>query len=99
MKAGSLGPGRQIYDRNYYLNLMKTKNNEIADEIQKMKSEVNDINKDNAKYITLERRYEMLIKDVRKFEGELADYNLALDKHRSDTKPEDIENLFMHIKN
>lgn len=37
MKAGSLGPGRQIYDRNYYVNLMKTKNNEIADEIQKMK--------------------------------------------------------------
>jgi hypothetical protein len=24
---------------------------------------------------------------------------LALDKYRSDTKPEDIEALFMHIKN
>ena len=60
---------------------------------------MNDINRDNAKYLTLERRYEMLIKDVRKYEGELADYNLALDKHRSDTKPEDIENLYTHIKN
>lgn len=29
----------------------------------------------------------------------MADYNLALDKHRSDTKPEDIEALYMHIKN
>ena len=47
----------------------------------------------------MERKYESLIKDVRKYEGELADYNLALDKHRSDTKPEDIEALFMHIKN
>ena len=64
-----------------------------------MKSEVEEINKDNATYLTLERRYETLIKDVRKFEGELADYNLALDKYRSDTKPEDIEALFMHIKN
>jgi intraflagellar transport protein 74 len=99
MKAGNLGPSRQYYDRNYYLTLMKTKNTEIAEEIGKMKQEVNDINRDNAKYLTLERRYEMLIKDVRKYEGELADYNLALDKHRSDTKPEDIENLFMHIKN
>jgi intraflagellar transport protein 74 len=99
MKAASLGPARQIYDRNYYLNLMKTKNNDIADEITKMKKEVDDINRDNAKYLTLERRYEMLIKDVRKFEGELADYNLALDKHRSDTKPEDIENLYIHIRN
>jgi len=37
MKAASLGPGRQIYDQNYYRNLLKNKNNEIADEIQKMK--------------------------------------------------------------
>jgi len=64
-----------------------------------MKSEVEQINKDNTTYLTLERKYEALIKDVRKYEGELADYNLALDKYRSDTKPEDIENLFMHIKN
>lgn len=68
-------------------------------EINKMKSEVDEINKDNQTYMTLERKYETLIKDVRKYEGELADYNLALDKYRSDTKPEDIEALFMHIKN
>ena len=63
-----------------------------------MKDEVDTINKDNQTYITLERKYETLIKDVRKFEGELADYNLALDKHRSDTKPDDIEALYVHIK-
>jgi intraflagellar transport protein 74 len=64
-----------------------------------MKQEVEQINKDNQNYLTLERKYETLIKDVRKYEGELADYNLALDKHRSDTKPEDIEALYLHIKN
>ena len=78
---------------------MKNKNNEITTEIDKMKSEVEQINKDNSQYLNLERKYEALIKDVRKYEGELADYNLALDKYRSDTKPEDIEALFMHIKN
>lgn len=98
MKTAS-GPGRQIYDRNYYGNLLKNKNIEIASEIQKMKQEVEDINKDNSTYVNLERKYEALIKEVRRCEGELADYNLALDKHRSDTKPEDIEALFMHIKN
>ena len=99
IKVQNQGPGRQIYDRSYYLNLLKTKNNDIVGEIQKMKSEVEDINKDNNSYLTLERKYEALIKDVRKFEGELADYNLALDKFRSDTKPDDIEALYMHIKN
>jgi len=99
MSQKAAGPGRQIYDRNYFANLLKNKNNEIVAEIQKMKQEVEDINKDNNTYLTLERKYETLIKDVRRFEGELADYNLALDKHRSDTKPEDIEALYMHIKN
>jgi len=99
MNTIGAGPGRQVYDRNYYNNLLRNKNNEIANEINKMKQEVDDINKDNATYLTLERKYETLIKDVRKYEGELADYNLALDKHRSDTKPEDIEALYVHIKN
>ena len=93
------GPGRQIYDRSYYMNLLKQKNNEVMNEINKLKTEVEEINKDNTTYLTLERKYETLIKDVRKFEGELADYNLALDKYRSDTKPEDIEALHLHIKN
>ena len=99
LKNNATGPGRQIYDRNYYLNQLKHKNTEVTSEINKMKSEVEEINKDNSTYMTLERKYETLIKDVRRYEGELADYNLALDKYRSDTKPEDIEALFMHIKN
>ena len=37
-------------------------------EINKMKSEVEEINKDNSTYMTLERKYETLIKDVRKYE-------------------------------
>ena len=99
IKATNQGPGRQIYDRSYYFNLLKGKNGMIVDEITKMKQEVEDINKDNTNYLALERKYELLIKDVRKYEGELADYNLALDKYRSDTKPDDIEALYMHIKN
>jgi intraflagellar transport protein 74 len=99
MTGNKAGPGRQIYDRNYYANLLKNKNIEIANEITKMNQEVEDITRDNSTYVTLERKYENLIKDVRRCEGELADYNLALDKHRSDTKAEDIDALYMHIRN
>jgi len=74
--------------------LLKSKNGDIQNEIHKLKNEVEEINKDNATYLTLERKYETLIKDVRKYEGELADYNLALDKYRSDSKPEEIEAVF-----
>ena len=37
MGGATAGPGRQIYDRNYYYNLLKNKNNEIAQEVNKMK--------------------------------------------------------------
>ncbi len=99
MKSVAMGPKRQIYDRSYWCAELKKKNGELRNEITKMTTEVEDINKDNSTYLTLERKYESLIKEVRTFEGELADYNLALDKYRSDTKPEDIEALFYHIKN
>ncbi len=99
MKSHAMGPKRQIYDRSFWLGELKKKNGELRGEITKMQNEVEDINKDNQTYLTLERKYESLIKEVRTFEGELADYNLALDKYRSDTKPEDIEALFYHIKN
>ena len=74
--------------------MLKSKNGDIQNEIHKLKNEVEEINKDNTTYLTLERKYETLIKDVRKYEGELADYNLALDKYRSDSKPEEIEAVF-----
>jgi len=35
---------------------------------------------------------------VRKLEGRLADYNLAFDKQRAETRPEDIINMYEHVK-
>mmetsp|Transcript_30506 Transcript_30506/g.29969 ORF Transcript_30506/g.29969 Transcript_30506/m.29969 type:complete len:529 (+) Transcript_30506:13-1599(+) len=94
----SHGPKRKIYDKSYYLNLLKSKNTEISSEISKFKKEIDTINKDNSSYLTLERKYDVLINDVRQLEGELADYNLTQDKFRLGTKPEDILSLYHHIK-
>ncbi len=99
IKSKAMGPKRQIYDRSYWMSELKKNNGALRGEITKMQNEVEEINKDNQTYLTLEKKYELLIKDVRTLEGELADYNLALDKYRSDTKPEDIEALYYHIKN
>ena len=41
-------------------------------------------------YATLERKYESYIKEVRGLEGQLADYNLAMDKTRAGTNPNEI---------
>lgn len=80
------------------MNALRQKNTELSTEITKFKKEVEDINKDNATYMVLEKKYDVLIKDVRQYEGDLADINLAQDKYRTDTKTEDIFALFNHIK-
>lgn len=98
MKANMRGQARQIYDRSYYLNILKQKNVQLQNEITKLREEVESIKKDNQLYVTLERQFDELIKEVRQLEGELADYNLALDKQRSDTKPEDIMAILYHIQ-
>jgi predicted nuclease with TOPRIM domain len=86
-------------DGKFHLVELKKKNQKIRDEINKLTSEVEEINKDNQTYLTLERKWDTLIKEVRGLEGELADRNLAQDKQRSGTKPDDIEAHFYHIKN
>ena len=35
---------------------------------------------------------------MRNLEGQLADYNLALDKQRTETRPEDVIAMFEHVK-
>ena len=45
-----------------------------------------------------ERKYETLIKEVRRLEGQLADYNLAMDKSRTSTDPREIHHYFNSLR-
>ncbi len=48
-------------------------------------------------FSSLEKRYDQLIKQVRNLEGDLADYNLALDKQRTDTRPEEVQYMWVFV--
>jgi len=82
---GAMGPGRQVVDGSYYVGKLRQKTVELQAEIDKMKAEVEQYHKDSSTYQQYERKYESLIKEVRGLEGQLADYNLAMDKHRART--------------
>jgi len=64
-----------------------------------LKAKSEQINKDQQLYNKLEARLEELNNEVRQLEGQLADYNLALDKLRTNTRPEDVKNTYQHVKN
>ena len=90
IRVKTAGLGRRVQDSSYYLGLVRSKISELNDEIKKMKKEIAQSKKDNNKYVRLEKKYEDLIKEVRELEGTLADYNLAMDKARTNTDPFEI---------
>jgi len=95
----AMGKQERLYqDKKYFVIQLKNKNLELVQEIGKFKNQIETINKDNTSFITLEKKYEGLTKEVRELEGTLADYNLAVDKQRAGTRPEDIRNMYEHIK-
>lgn len=98
MKTGSLGPKRQIYDKSYYMSELRKRCGDLAAEVTRMNKEINDIREDNQVYNTLEKRYDSLVKTVRALEGDLADYNLATDKQRTSTPPEEVHHMFMIMR-
>lgn len=91
MKTASQGPGRRVADTSYYMGTIQNKIKEITSEIQKMNAEVDKFHSESAQYGQLERKYETLIKEVRHLEGQLADYNLSMDKFRTSTEPEEVK--------
>eukprot|EP00919_Chromeraceae_sp_WS-2016_P037110 GHVR01088302.1.p1 GENE.GHVR01088302.1~~GHVR01088302.1.p1 ORF type:complete len:582 (-),score=143.52 GHVR01088302.1:57-1637(-) len=80
------------------MTLLRNKSNELTAEIAKFKKQIDDIHQDNTIYTNYERRFEALVKQLRSLEGDLADYNLALDKRRCDTRPEEVVQLYRILK-
>jgi intraflagellar transport protein 74 len=98
MRVRTAGPGRQVQDNTYYLGLLRNKITEITTEINKFKREISQFHADNSQYAQLERKYEAYIKEVRQLEGQLADYNLAMDKTRTGSDPADLAQYQARLK-
>jgi len=97
MHTKPLGPGRQIADDRYYLTELRTRIADITQEMKNMREESEQIAKDNLKYQQHERQYETTIAEVRSLEGQLADFNLALDKIRTNTAVDDIQEMHARL--
>ncbi|CAE7438925.1 IFT74 [Symbiodinium sp. KB8] len=84
------GRGRQVQDSSYHMAQLRRRITEISAEIRRMGEEYTRMQKDTATHATLQRRYDECIKEVRSLEGELADYNLAMDKARTSVDPAEV---------
>lgn len=98
ISGSNVKDGRIVYDKSYYLGVVRKKISELRGEIDKFDTEMEDIVKDTATFKILEKKRENLIKEVRNLEGELADYNLSLDKKRSEAQADEVLANFEYMK-
>lgn len=97
MRTAGNGPQRQIQDNSYYLTLLRQKCTEIIKEMDVLKGTVEQGQKDNAAYGQLERKYETLTNEMRGLQGQLADYNLLLDRSRAHREVEEVLEEAQHL--
>ena len=72
--------GRLVEDTSYYVGLVRKKINDVSHETNRLRQEIDQQTKDSSQIAQLEKKYETLLKNKEALEGQLADYNLALDK-------------------
>eukprot|EP00163_Fabomonas_tropica_P027097 TRINITY_DN512_c0_g1_i6.p1 TRINITY_DN512_c0_g1~~TRINITY_DN512_c0_g1_i6.p1 ORF type:complete len:402 (-),score=123.30 TRINITY_DN512_c0_g1_i6:125-1330(-) len=98
VRTATQGPGRQVQDKSYFVGQLRGKMQEIQREITKLRDEHTQKTKDNNAFQALLRRNEIVTKDVRTLQGELADLNLLVDKLRTDVNPEQLAKENRHLK-
>ncbi|KAM9839877.1 intraflagellar transport protein 74 homolog [Aulostomus maculatus] len=98
MKTGMKGPQRQILDKSYYLGLLRSKINELTTETSKLHKEIDNYNQENSVYLSYEKRAEGLAAEIRDLQGQLADYNMLVDKLNTNTDMEEMINDYNSLK-
>lgn len=98
MKTGMKGPQRQILDKSYYLGLLRSKISELTTEINKLQKEIEMYNQENSVYLSYEKRAETLAVEIKEFQGQLADYNMLIDKLNTNTEMEEVMNDYNMLK-
>lgn len=86
----STASGRLVEDSSYYIGLLNKRITAVQNETRRLNGIIESGSKDSVTYTQLEKRYDTLIKNKEQLEGQLADYNLAMDKTRTSTDPEDV---------
>ncbi|XP_069007349.1 intraflagellar transport protein 74 homolog [Embiotoca jacksoni] len=98
MKTGMKGPQRQILDKSYYLGLLRSKINELTTETSKLHKEIDNYNQENSVYLSYEKRAEGLAAEIKDLQGQLADYNMLVDKLNTSTEMEEMINDYNILK-
>jgi intraflagellar transport protein 74 len=78
--SAGFGPGRQVIDRSYHIGILRPKIAELTAEIERLKHQEEQINKNSAMLGQLQQRHRALAEEIQTQKGIMADVNFAVEK-------------------
>lgn len=97
--GGARRANRQVQDKTYYLGALRTKLTELNVEIGRMNKQITDAEEENTSYGQYEKTAETLANEIANLQGELADYNMLVDKLNIDEDIQDVQMDLEELKN
>lgn len=92
------GFNRQIQDKSYFLGILRSKIGEINTEILRMNKDMTNINSDNSNYLSYGKKAEELNSQIEESRGELADYNMVLERLNTASSVSDLRTDYANLK-
>lgn len=97
-QANTGGFNRQIQDKSYYLGILRSKISEINNEILRMNKDMTNMNSDNSNYLSYGKKAEELNAQIEESRGDLADYNMVLERLNTASSLSDIRSDYTNLK-
>ncbi|XP_035230636.1 intraflagellar transport protein 74 homolog [Stegodyphus dumicola] len=97
-RTGVRTPRRQVQDKSYFMGLLRSKINELTAEIARITKELDLLTKEQSTYLTYEKRAEAQALELKDLQGQLADYNLLVDKLNTDAEMADVQLEYRELK-
>ncbi|XP_067002650.1 intraflagellar transport protein 74 homolog isoform X2 [Anabrus simplex] len=100
LKTGIRGPQmRQVQDKRYFEGLLQTKIRELGGEIGRLSKDIENLTREQSTYLVYDKRVKEMAAELTETQGQLADYNLVVDKLNTDTEKAEIDAECQELKN
>ncbi|XP_054263488.1 intraflagellar transport protein 74 homolog [Macrosteles quadrilineatus] len=87
----SRGPAsRQVQDKRYFESLLHLKTRELANEVTRLRRQIESDSRDQATYLVYDKRVKEMAAELTDLQGQLSDYNLLVDKINTGTERGEI---------
>ncbi|KAI9364871.1 hypothetical protein DFJ73DRAFT_353433 [Zopfochytrium polystomum] len=98
LKNSFQNTGRTVQDKTFFQTELRQKINLLTNEISRLTSEGDALNRENSNYATFEKRADILADELRDLQGQLGDLNTLVDKLHADADLNDIERTINQLK-